>query len=34
MRAFLLLAAIGALLYALGALWSLGRYFWRAGSLP
>lgn len=31
---FLTLAAIGAPLYALGVLWSLGRHLQRAGSLP
>jgi archaetidylinositol phosphate synthase len=31
---FLLLAAIGAPLYALGVLWSLGRHLQRAGGLP
>ena len=31
---FLLLAAIGAPLYALGVLWSLGRHLQRAGDLP
>jgi phosphatidylglycerophosphate synthase len=34
LEAFLLLAAVGAPLYALGALWSLSRHLWRAGSLP
>lgn len=34
LETFLLLAAVGAPLYALSALWNLGRYLWRAGSLP
>jgi phosphatidylglycerophosphate synthase len=34
LEAFLMLAAIGAPLYALGALWSLGRHLWRASRRP
>ncbi len=34
LETFLMLAAIGAPLYALGALWDLGRHLRRVGSLP
>ena len=34
LETFLMLAAIGAPLYALGELWGLGRYLRRVGSLP
>jgi len=34
LETFLMLAAIGAPLYALGELWNLGRHLWRVGSLP
>ncbi len=34
LEAFLILAAVGAPLYALAALWGLGRHLWRAGSRP
>lgn len=34
LEAFLFLAAIGAPIYALSALWSLGRHLWRAGCRP
>ncbi len=34
LETFLMLAAIGAPVYALGALWSLGRHLWRVGSVP
>jgi len=34
LESFLMLAALGAPLYALGALWSLGRHLWRASGRP